>query len=248
MFGSEIYTDRRYWEIDLLRGIGITMMVVSNFVTDLQLFLGYNENPALWWFFARLTASTFVFASGLSMWISYSRTLGKSASPYRKYFKRFLKLFGLGLLITAVTYFLSITIHFGILHFLGLATLLGMLFYRFGRRNALWAAFFILGYLVLRNFHDGLWLLPVGIMPENYFTPDYFPIFPWFGVFLLGMTAGSVLYPDGRRKRDIGLPSSPLVHFLAFAGRHTLAIYLLHQPVLVGLLRLIYGPLPGLPI
>ena len=248
MFGFEIYTGRRYWEIDLLRGVGITMMVISNFVTDLQLFLNYSSHRTFWLGFAITTASIFVFASGLSMWISYSRTLGKKPNPYWKYLRRFFKLFGLGLLITATTYFLGMTIHFGILHFLGLATLLGVLFYRFGRLNALWAVFFILGHLVLRNFHDGLWLLPVGVLPENYFAPDYFPVFPWFGVFLLGMTAGSVFYPDGRRKREIGLPSSPLVHFVAFAGRHTLLIYLVHQPILVGLLRLIYGPLPGLPV
>jgi uncharacterized membrane protein len=152
------------------------------------------------------------------------------------------------MLITAITYSLGMTIHFGVLHLLGTATLLGVLFYRFGRFNALWAAFFILGYLVIRNFHDGVWLLPVGIMPENYVAPDYFPIFPWFGVFLLGMSLGSFLYPNGRRKKEMALPSNPLIHFLAFAGRHTLFIYLIHQPILVGLLRLIHGPLPGIPV
>ncbi len=44
MFGFEVYLRGRYWEVDLLRGVGITMMVVSNFVTDLWLFLGYNEH------------------------------------------------------------------------------------------------------------------------------------------------------------------------------------------------------------
>ena len=62
------------------------------------------------------------------------------------------------------------------------------------------------------------------------------------------MTGGSVFYPDGRRKREIAIPSSPLIHFVAFAGRHTLMIYVVHQPILVSLLRLIYGPLPGLPV
>ncbi|NJE61087.1 heparan-alpha-glucosaminide N-acetyltransferase [Thermococcus sp. 21S7] len=248
MFGSDVYTDRRYWEIDLLRGVGITMMVVSNFITDLQLFLGYSSHRDFWMVFAITTATIFVFASGLSMWISYSRTLGKKPGPHLKYLRRFFKLFGMGLLITATTHSLGMTVHFGILHLLAVATLLGMFFHRFGSLNALWAAFFILGYLVIRNFHDGPWLLPVGIMPENYFAPDYFPVFPWFGVFLLGMAAGSVFYPDGRRKQEIFLPSNPLVHFAAFAGRHTLLIYVIHQPILVGLLRLIHGPLPGLPV
>ncbi|ASJ09125.1 hypothetical protein A3L11_07735 [Thermococcus siculi] len=250
MFGSGVYLRGRYWEVDLLRGIGITMMVASNFVTDLWLFLGYTGHYLFWRLFAIATASIFIFTSGLSLWISYSRTVKRNPRPYGKYFRRFLKLFGLGMLITAVTYLLpgQMTIHFGILHFLGLATLLAIPFHRFGKWNFLWAIFFLLAYLPLKNLHDGLLLLPLGITPEGYFTPDYFPVFPWFGVYLLGMTAGSVFYPDGSRRQDIDLPTNPLVNFIAFAGRHTLLIYLVHQPILVGLLRLIYGPLPGLPV
>lgn len=249
MLGAEVYERGRYWEIDLLRGVGITMMVVSNFVTDLQLFLGYREHRMFWLLFAIATATIFVFTSGLSFWVSYSRTLKRSSSPYPKYFRRFLKLFGLGVLITLITSLLPgrMTIHFGILHFLGAAALLGIPFYRFGRANIIWALFFLLGYFLVRNIHDGVFLLPLGIMPEDYFAPDYFPIFPWFGVYLLGMAVGSVFYPKGARKRPLSLPQSPLVHFLAFMGRHTLKVYLIHQPIFVGLLRIIYGPIPGLP-
>ncbi|AEK72308.1 hypothetical protein GQS_02035 [Thermococcus sp. 4557] len=250
MLGAEVYLKGRYWEVDLLRGIGITMMVVSNFVTDLWLFLGYAEHRTFWFSFAVATASIFVFTSGLSFWISYSRTVKRNPRPYRKYFRRFLKLFGLGMLITLVTFLLpgEMTIHFGILHFLGVATLLAVPFYRFGRKNVFWVFFFLFGHLLVNGLHDGLWLLPLGITPENYFAPDYFPIFPWFGVYLMGMVAGSVFYPGGTRKMHLSLPQSPVVHFITFAGRHTLVISPLPQPVLVGLLRLVHGPLPGIPL
>ncbi|NJE03074.1 heparan-alpha-glucosaminide N-acetyltransferase [Thermococcus sp. MV11] len=250
MLGAEVYLKGRYWEVDLLRGIGITMMVVSNFVTDLWLFLNYSGHRTFWFAFAVTTASIFVFTSGLSFWISYSRAIKRNPQPYRKYFRRFIKLFGLGMLITLITSLLPgrMTIHFGILHFLGVATLLAIPFHRFGRKNLFWAFFFLLSYSLVRNLHDGLFLLPLGITPEDYFAPDYFPIFPWFGVYLLGMTAGSVFYPTGERKVRLPTPENPLVHLVTFAGRHTLAIYLLHQPVLVALLRLIHGPIPGLPI
>jgi uncharacterized membrane protein len=249
MFDSEVYLRGRYLEVDLLRGIGISMMVVSNFVTDLQLFLDYSGHQTFWWLFARATAFIFVFVSGLSFRISYSRTVKKTSKPYRKYFMRFLRLFGLGMLITVVTYLFleGMTVHFGILHFLGVATLLAIPFHRFGKWNFLCALFFLLACVPLGGFHDGLLLLPLGIIPENYFTPDYFPIFPWFGVYLLGMTVGSIFYPDGSRKTTFSLPANPPVYFIAFTGRHTLLIYLAHQPILVGLLRLIYGPLPGIP-
>ncbi|WP_367883500.1 heparan-alpha-glucosaminide N-acetyltransferase domain-containing protein [Thermococcus peptonophilus] len=59
---------------------------------------------------------------------------------------------------------------------------------------------------------------------------------------------GSFFYPNGTRKRHLPpLPQSPAVHFLTFMGRHTLKVYLIHQPIFVGLLRLLYGPIPGLP-
>lgn len=248
MIGASIYRGGRFWEIDFLRGVGISMMVISNFVTDLQLFIGYSGHRLFWLLFAVATASIFVFASGISFWISYSRTIKRTSSPYPKYLKRFLKLFGLGVVITLVTYFLleDMTIYFGILHFLGTASLLAVPFYRFKRLNFLWALLFIAGSVVVNQIHGPLWLLPTGITPAEFHSPDYFPLFPWFGVYLLGLAAGSVFYPDGRRKWELPLPSGVLLSTICLAGRNTLKIYLLHQPILVGLLMLIYGPLPGI--
>lgn len=245
MFGSEVYNRGRFWEIDLLRGVGISMMLVSNFVTDLQFFLSYSAHPLFWYLFARLTAATFVFVSGLSMWVSLSRSRG-----YKKYLVRFGKLFGLGLLITLVTaLFLSEgIIYFGVLHFLGAATLLVIPFKRLGKWNFPVAFIFVVGAHLVGKLHGPLYLLPLGITPENFFTLDYFPVFPWFGVYLFGFAAGALLYPGGRRVRELPFPSALPVEFLCFLGRHTLRIYLAHQPVFVGLLLLLYGTLPGLEV
>ena len=77
---------------------------------------------------------------------------------------------------------------------------------------------------------------------------DYFPIFPWFGLYLIGMSMGSIFYPGGKRKGELKPPHIPVVPVICFAGRHSLLIYLIHQPIIVGILLLIYGYLPGLPI
>ena len=250
MPGVGAYSHGRFWEVDFLRGVGISMMVVSNFITDLQLFLGYSGHRLFWSFFAVTTAFIFVFISGLSFWISYSRTVKRTVRPYPKYLRRFLELFGLGILITLITHFFlrGMTVYFGILHFLGTAGIIAIPFHRFGRYNLLWALFFILGSLWVGQLHGSIWLLPLGITPRRFYSPDYFPIFPWFGVYLLGLAAGSMFYPEGMRKPELNIPRSTVLSFLCFAGRHTLKIYLIHQPVLVGLLRLLYGHLPGLPI
>lgn len=249
MLGSEIYSRGRFWEVDFTRGVGIIMMVISNFVTDLQYFLGYNGHPLFWHIFAYTTASIFVFISGLSFWISYSRSSKKNPRPYKKYFLRFGRLFGLGLLITMTTYALlrDGTIYFGILHFLGVASILAIPFYYLGVKNGIFGVLFIFGASLISKIHvNSLIFLPFGITPQNFFTLDYFPIFPWFGVYLLGLTLGAFAYPEGKRIFETVLPRIFPVEFICLAGRNTLKIYIVHQPVLVGLLFLIHGGLPNL--
>ncbi|MDP9478511.1 MAG: DUF1624 domain-containing protein [Actinomycetota bacterium] len=89
----------------------------------------------------------------------------------------------------------------------------------------------------------GVLLAPLGVVPEGLFMPDYRPLLPWFGVvLLLGLFFGSAAYLP-RRKNPSGAPSRsplgnppPYAAPLAFLGRHTLAVYLVHQPVLVAAL------------
>jgi uncharacterized membrane protein len=74
-------------------------------------------------------------------------------------------------------------------------------------------------------------------VPQDFYSVDYFPVFPWFGVILMGMGLGDWLYPGYRRRipvRDIS--SSHFVRALAFLGQNSLAIYLVHQPVMISLL------------
>ncbi|NOY11238.1 MAG: DUF1624 domain-containing protein, partial [Archaeoglobi archaeon] len=192
-------------EIDLVRGTALLMMLVSNFVTDLQFFLGFNQHEWFWRAFAYTTAGLFVAVSGVSMWVAHFRVRG-----YGRYLFRFAKLFGLGMLITLVTYLLLSegTIYFGVLHFLGVASILVIPFYRLGWKNLLLVPVFFAGKLLLENVHsDNLLLLPFGITPVPFFTLDYFPVFPWFGVFLLGLGVGALVYPEGRRRMNLQLNS-----------------------------------------
>ncbi len=236
----------RFQEIDLLRGVALIMMLVSNFVTDLQYFLGYSQHEEFWKAFAYTTAGLFVAISGTSMWIAHHRVSG-----YGKYLARFAKLFGLGVLITLTTHLFlrEGTIYFGVLHFLGVASIMALPLYRLGWMNLLLVPLFLAGKFVVDRLHSSnLLLLPLGITPVPFFTFDYFPIFPWFGVFLLGVGAGAIAYPDGARRLDFSIPNNPLVNGISALGRHTLKVYLVHQPVFVGLLLLYAGSLPGLEL
>ncbi|RLI82833.1 MAG: DUF1624 domain-containing protein [Archaeoglobales archaeon] len=223
----------RFWEIDFLRGFGIILMLISNFVTDLQIFLNYPSNQ-FWDLFAKFTASIFVFVSGVSFYVSYT-----TRNDFKKILRRFVKLMSLGILITITTALtLKIgTIYFGILHFLSLAWILAIPFYRFGSFAILPALMFILTHPIVDSIHiDNLALLPLGITPNNFYTFDYFPIFPWFGVFLIGFPFGKLLCKKKPSSSDI-----PIIRLICYIGRNSLKIYLIHQPVLVTSIVIVFG-------
>ncbi len=81
----------------------------------------------------------------------------------------------------------------------------------------------------------GVLLSPLGVIPEGLFMPDYRPLLPWFGVVLLGLFFGKAVYADrGKKEPSAGGPryAAPI----QFLGRHTLLIYLIHQPILIAVL------------
>jgi uncharacterized membrane protein len=79
-------------------------------------------------------------------------------------------------------------------------------------------------------------LLPFGVVPENLIMPDYRPLIPWFGVVLLGIFAGNVVYGSGRRPALFAGKAPTFARPLLPLGRNSLFIYLIHQPILVALL------------
>lgn len=109
----KINLTKRFWEIDFLRGIAVIMMIISNFVFDLTFF---------------------GFSYPLSLTLSYYRAKKlKLKKLFMKYFKRGMKIFSLGLLITLTTYLYLKEgfIIFGVLHFIGVSIILAYPFLKF---------------------------------------------------------------------------------------------------------------------
>jgi uncharacterized membrane protein len=229
----------RFWEVDAARGVAILMMVFYHLVYDLDTFGGYGieSTGGFWAFFADTTASLFLFLVGVSLAISHSRAGHRGESSFGKYLLRGLRIFGYGMLLTVGTWLLGFgVIWFGILHLIGVSIVLAypLLTYRLANL-VLGGAIVVVGeYMRLRDVSsESPWLLPLGVVPENLFMPDYRPLLPWFGVVLLGVFFGNVLY-GGRVPAVSEAPaySRPL----GFLGRNSLFIYLVHQPILVALL------------
>lgn len=81
------------------------------------------------------------------------------------------------------------------------------------------------------------WLYPLGFMYPGFHSADYFPLLPWFFLFLVGTVLGGWCLEH----RDNRLLTMPLPKALIWPGRHSLVIYVLHQPVLYGISYLIWG-------
>ncbi len=225
---------KRFWEIDLARGLAIIFMVLFNysFALDYLNIYTLTEGWVFWWLFPRLIAGTFIFVAGVSMTISYSRN-----SSLAKHLKRGLMIFSFGLLITAVTWLFvpDAAVWFGILHFIGVAVIISLLFIKWPAKYLMITGIIavILGAYLNGLVFDFPWLLWLGLLPSSFVTLDYFPVLPWFGIFLFGMASGKKLYSSGKRRFSISERNTRIIGFL---GRHSLIIYLLHQPVLLTIL------------
>ncbi len=235
----------RFWEIDALRGIAVLMMITFHAAFDIYFFgdHGLDVHRTIWWLLARATATIFIILVGISLSLSRSR-LGEVSRNrlYEKYMKRGLKIFSWGLMITGITWIFlrGSFIIFGILHFIGISIILAIPFFKRRYSNLIFGAIlFIVGVVLYTMEFDFSYLLWLGFQPEGIYTLDYFPLLPWFGVVLIGIFIGNTFYSDFERKIDLpDLSQRPLIKQLALLGKHSLLIYLLHQPLL---LLLLYG-------
>jgi len=239
---------QRFWEIDFLRGLAVIMMVVFHLLYDLTYFGGYNINihSGFWLYFGRATATIFIFLVGVSLTLSFSRSWkiqNSGQKLYLKYLKRGLKIFSWGLLITIATWIFLRDgfVLFGILHLIGISIILAYPFLKLRYSNLLLGIAIVALGIHLKNFTFGFhWLVWLGFVPDHFCTVDYFPIIPWFGVVLIGMFFGNLLYPDYTRKFNLwGRSDFRFIGLFCLLGKHSLVIYLVHQPILIILLYLL---------
>jgi uncharacterized membrane protein len=230
--------------VDAARGVAIAMMVVYHLTYDLEYFGGYDieSTSGFWARFADATASAFLFLVGVSLAISYARA--SAGRPDRhlfgKYLKRGIRIFAYGMALTVVFLVFGLgVVAFGILHLIGISIILAYPFLKCRLANLfLGLAFIAVGiYMRLQDISsESPWLLPFGVVPENLLMPDYRPLFPWFGVVLLGVFAGNVVYGGGKRPAIFPEKAPALSKPLLPLGRNSLFIYLIHQPILIALL------------
>lgn len=229
----------RIWELDAFRGICIIGVIIVHAVYDITEIFGANVNvPDFYYFVKDYGSLLFVLLSGICV------TLG------RKSVKRGLVVLGFGLGISLVMAVLAYidpysfgNIYFGILHLLGVC----MILYPLWKKLPNWAVFALgVACIALSFYFDGVYtekltpLLVFGIESKGFFAVDHFPLFPYLGYFLIGAVLGRTVY----KKKESLLPcfpfKNPVCRFFMLCGRQSLWIYILHQPIVFGVLWVVF--------
>jgi uncharacterized membrane protein len=223
----------RLLALDLARTLALVCMVVFHFTFDLALFghidPGTMSQP-FWYYFARMIAGSFLFLSGVSLWIAHGQGIRWPA-----FWTRFAKLVAAAALVTLASLWLvpGGPIWFGILHAIAAASLLGLLALRlpWPVTLTLAALIFAAGWGPRFPAFDPIWLVWTGLAETRPMMGDYVPLVPWAAPALAGIALAQALRLD----RQPGTPPTRLTDVLTFPGRHSLVIYLVHQPILFGL-------------
>ncbi len=222
---------------DVARGFALLTMAIYHFSWDLSWFgvVGWDVSGSPGWrLFAQLIAGSFLFLVGFSLVLAH-----KNGIRWESFWRREIKVAIAAIAVSVVTYFIfqEQWVRFGILHSVVVSSLFALPFLRVHFVFALlcgagvillclWIGDYVLPY---RQF---FWL-GLNSLPE--ISVDYVPLIPWFGPVLLGVGCGDILHRYDLLRLLRGSASPGVVsRCFAWFGRHSLATYLLHQPILFG--------------
>jgi len=234
-----VNTGERIGAIDALRGSALLPMFVYHFAFDLRFYGVTNadfERDIFWLAFRALIVGTFMTLVGVSL------ALAERAHATPRHFWRRVAIIALCALLATVAsrvLFPQTFIYFGILHAIAVATVLAWPLAK-RPRTALVVGVVVIaaGVLWSNPMFDARPLSWIGFVTKKPATEDYVPLAPWGGFVAVGIATGHWLV-----RRGFGA-LAPLVAapaWLRWLGRHSLFVYMVHQPILLGALWLAVG-------
>ena len=226
---------RRFDILDAWRSLAIVLMVIYHFLYDLAIF--------------RVITWEQMFAPPLNIMqkficMSFILLAGASARFSRSNLRHGIIVILAGILVAIGGAVGGQLIRFGVLQLLGWS----MVIYHFAGKylqklpGTLLAALSATAFCFTQWWTgtvlvESRWLYPFGLMHRDFYSSDYFPLMPWLFLFLIGTVLGGWCL----KHRENRILTAPLPAPLTFLGRHSLIIYLLHQPVLYGLGFVLWG-------
>lgn len=222
--------------IDLLdgcRSLMLILMTVYHFLYDLAMFgvITWRElfsPPSS--LFQIVSSTGFILLAGISSRLSRSNL------------KRGIIVLGASVLITIGSFVVDEPIRFGILHFMGTAMILYHFIGPVLQKVPGWAVaagssvLYVLTDRWTETLVDVPFLFPIGFTTDTFTSSDYYPLLPHFFLFLIGTVLGGALLARRAKVAAVRLPPAA-----TWPGRHSLILYLIHQPVLYGICTLIWG-------
>lgn len=229
---------RLYW-LDFLRSMLLIFMISYHLYWDLLYFNFINNIPFFnnyATYFAHFTAIGFLIVTGFSSSLSFY--CGDKVTYKQRFFKRFIKIFIAAISISIITYFLfpDNYIYFGILHQICVSSLL--LFFTIEYKiyyNIALALFFLFytNHFITNHYFDWLGLNSTA---KNAF--DFVPIFPWTAYAIIGAILGKLYL-----KYNLNINIKPN-KYISWFSQNSLNVYLVHQPILFGILFIIASYFP----
>jgi uncharacterized membrane protein len=220
--------------IDALRGFALCLMIIYHFAFDLR-FYGVTasdfEHDPFWLGFRAIIVSLFMGLVGVSLVLA--DRAGASAAHF---WRRVAVIAACALAVTAVSAiaFPRSFIYFGILHCIAVASVLAWPLVRWpAAAFAVGSAVIVAGLTLSNAAFDNPVLSAIGFVTHKPVTEDYVPLAPWAGVVFIGVGLGNLLAGQSFRIL-VRLTHAPPP--LLWLGRHSLAIYMVHQPILLGVL------------
>lgn len=227
--------------LDVSRGFAILLMFIYHFIFDLDYYGFIHQNFTLdefWINFRIIIVTLFLLIMGISLYLSSYRGISKKRFQHRLY----LLIFYSSLVsISSWIMYPSSMIFFGILHFITVASVLGLVFIHLGKINlVIGLSLIIIPQSFSHPFFDQPYAQWLGLMTRLPVTVDYVPLLPWFGVVLIGIYLGQLLSQQPNESfLKIWQSHDAISKTLALGGRYSLHIYMLHQPLFLGILYII---------
>lgn len=234
--------------LDALRGCAVVWMTVFHFSFDLNHFGFIHQDfyrAPVWTVQRTCILSLFLLCAGFGQAMAVH-----AGQTWARFWRRWLQIVGCAVAVSVGSAFMfpNSWIYFGVLH--GMAVMLLVC-----RATASWGAWLWLtglcavalaffapnlhAVLLLPDVWDGKGLNWIGLISHKPITEDYVPVLPWLGVMWWGMAAGQWVLARGWMNRLVRATEALPLNQLAWIGRWSLSWYMVHQPLLIGLLSLV---------
>lgn len=225
----------RFAEIDLVRGISLSLMIAFHLLWDLDY---YGMKP--------LDRQMYQFSPGIAvvffLLVGISIILASQKKTAKQFIVRGSIILFIGCCISAISMIVlpEKPVYFGVLHCIGVSMIISPIFIKLNTRQLYYLSIPVMMFGIMignLNVLEAGPLMVLGLHSSSLQTVDYFPMFPWFGIVLFGMALSGILYKDGKRQFPFpDITKYKPTRMMSWLGRHSLPVYLIHQPAISGVI------------